>query len=331
MPSPRFTSLEVCAGAGGQALGLERAGFDPMALVENDPDACATLRTNRPHWRVEQADLFNFEPDEQLRNVDLLAAGLPRVKSMATVQKLEDEYERKLLKATAYLAHDVQPNALLIENVPELATSDAFEDLRSFMREELEHLGYVLHWNVLNAADFGVPQERKQGYLVALRERYSRWFHWPAPFAGRTPTVGEVLRPSMAARGWPHAVAWAAWADRLAPTIVGGSKNRGGGDLGPTGSKRIWATMGVNGGAIGNEVPDKDFPWLPHTDNPKDLPKLTVPQVAALQAFPDNWTVCGRKTSTYRQIGHAAPPPIAEAVGHAIATALASGRRSAAV
>ncbi|GAA0435570.1 DNA cytosine methyltransferase [Streptomyces luteireticuli] len=324
----RFTSLEVCAGMGGQALGLERAGFDPVALIENDRDACATLRANRSQWRVLETDLLTFVPEDYLYDVDLMAAGLPRVKSMATIHKPEDDYERKLLRATVYLAHTVQPRALLIENVPDLATSDNFEGLRQFMRNELEHLGYKLHWNVLNAADFGVPQERKQGYLVALREEYASHFHWPEPLPGHTPTVGAVLGASMAVNGWPHADEWASLANRPAPTIVGGSKNRGGPDLGPTGSKNIWARMGVNGEAVGDSLPDADFPWLPDAGDRKLLPKLTNPQVAALQALPQDWTVCGRKTSTYRQIGHAAPPPVAEAMGRAIATALAAGLSS---
>ncbi|MFC5724763.1 DNA cytosine methyltransferase [Streptomyces gamaensis] len=327
MPLPRFTSLEICAGVGGQALGLERAGFDPVSLVEIDRDACATLRTNRPQWRVLEKDLRDFVPDEDHRDVDLLAAGLPRVKSSATVKRPEDEYERELLKATIYLVHNVQPRALLIENVPDLVTSEEFEDLRSFMDEELKFLGYRLSWHVLNAVNFGVPQDRKQGYLLALRQDCGP-FQWPAPHEDPAPTVGEVLKSSMAERDWPYAADWAQRADRPAPTIVGGSKNRGGGDLGPTGTKKKWATMGVNGGAIGDEVPDKHFPWLPDANDPALLPKLTVRQVAKLQAFPADWTVCGRKTSTYRQIGHAAPPPVAEAVGRAIAAALVAGSGS---
>ncbi|MFH8790899.1 DNA cytosine methyltransferase [Streptomyces roseoverticillatus] len=326
MRQPHLTSLELCAGAGGQALGLERAGFTPLALIENDRDACATLRTNREQWNVLQEDLLTFDPDEHphLYDVDLVAAGPPRVKPVADgKERPQDREARALLEATVYLAHAVQPRALLIENVADLVESPKLTDLRKFVHEELEHLGYGVHSKVLDAADFGVPQERRQGFFVALRGPYADRFRWPEAVGSPTPTVGEMLGASMAERGWPHAAAWAKHANRPAPTIVGGSKGRGGADLGQKGSKAAWARLGVNGESLGDAVPAEDFPWLPDAENRKLLPKLTIPQVAALQAFPADWTLEGLKTSRFRQVGHASPPPVAEAVGRAIADALA--------
>ena len=104
-------------------------------------------------------------------------------------------------------------------------------------------------------------------------------------------------------------------ASEIAPTIVGGSKKHGGPDLGPTRARAAWAAMGVNGLGIADEVPGPDFP----VDRP---PKLTVAMVARLQGFPDDWTITGRKTAAYRQVGNAFPPPVARALGTAIAAAL---------
>ncbi|MEU7136657.1 DNA cytosine methyltransferase [Streptomyces sp. NPDC046261] len=328
MPTPRFTSLEVCAGAGGQVLGLEQAGFAPLALIENDPDSCATLRANRVGWNVIEADLRTFDPADHpyLYDVDLMAAGPPRVKPLIGKKQLPQDLEaHELLRATVYLVHAVRPSALLIENVAGLVESGPLADLRSFVRDELEHLGYELHRTVLDAADFGVPQERKQGFFVALRKEYAGRFRWPEPGVDRAPTVGEVLGASMAERGWPHASDWARWAARPAPTIVGGSRNRGGPDLGQSGSKAAWERLGVNGNSLGDAVPAQDFPWPPETEDRKLLPKLTIPQVAVLQAFPPHWELKGNKTSRYCQIGHASPPPVAAAVGQAIAAALGNG------
>jgi DNA (cytosine-5)-methyltransferase 1 len=101
---------------------------------------------------------------------------------------------------------------------------------------------------------------------------------------------------------------------------VGGSKKHGGPDLGPTRARAAWAAMGVNGLGIADEIPGPDFPAA-------EPPKLTVAMVARLQGFPDDWTITGRKTAAYRQVGNAFPPPVARALGTAIAAALNAAPR----
>ncbi|WNI24594.1 DNA (cytosine-5-)-methyltransferase [Streptomyces sp. ITFR-16] len=312
--------VDVCAGAGGLALGLEQAGFEPVLLLDNKPVACETLRANRPRWNVVEMDLLDFVPDEHPHtyDVDLLSAGLPRVRSSATAGRVGTDVEERLLEAAILLAHSIQPRALIIENVPGLVYASAFETLRGFVRKELEHLGYRLHWFVLNAADFGVPQDRKQGVLVALKERFADTFRPPVATVTEHISVGRALRRSMAARGWREADAWAEQAIAVAPTLVGGSDNRGGADLGPTGTKTAWARMGVNGGALADEVPGPEVVGRP------GLIKLTDAQTALLQGFPTDWLFAGRKTARYRQIGHASPPPVGRALGLAVARALRS-------
>jgi DNA (cytosine-5)-methyltransferase 1 len=144
------------------------------------------------------------------------------------------------------------------------------------------------------------------------------YFTWPSPRPEDTPTVGETLLDLMAANGWPGAPAWAAKANDIAPTIVGGSKKHGGADLGPTRAKRAWRELGVNALGIADAAPLGDDPATM-------APKLTCAMVARLQGWDDaeyQWTFTGRKTSHYRQIGNAFPPPVARAIGGRIRRAL---------
>ncbi|MFB7931044.1 MULTISPECIES: DNA cytosine methyltransferase [Streptomyces] len=321
----RLGLVDVCSGAGGLASGLESAGFAPVLLLDNKQQACETLLANRPKWKVICGDLVEFLPEEhpETMDVDLLSAGLPRVKSSAAVGRSDSDQELRLLTATIYLVHSIQPRALLLENLPALVESPAYAGIRDFVRAELTHLGYRFRWFVLNAADFGVPQERLQGVLVALKKPWFHAFDVPAPTVSEHVSVGRALRRSMGERGWLEADVWADQARAVAPTLVGGSDNRGGADLGPSGTKRAWARMGVNGGAFADEVPGPDYEW-PRSDDAAQMLKITVDQAAVLQSFPPEWRITGRKTARYRQIGHATPPPVGRALGEAIATALRS-------
>ncbi|MEU2061718.1 DNA cytosine methyltransferase [Streptomyces sp. NPDC013455] len=318
--------MEICAGAGGLARGLEDAGFDPVLLLDNRPVACETLRINRPGWDVREIDLVDFDPtdEQQVYDVELLSGGLPRVKSPAAANRTRgDDAELAVFTAAVDLIYGVQPRAVLLENVPDLAQKSEYQTIRCLVGEELGHLGYRFRWLVLDAKDYGVPQHREVGFLIAFKGDLIDGFEPPAPHPGSTPTVGETLRDSMGARGWPDVDKWADQAGAPAPTIVGGSWDRGGADLGPTGAKRKWARMGVDGATVADEVPDADFVWNPAAGRSGLVP-LTVEQVALLQGFPREWRIAGRKTARYRQVGNATPPPLARAVGEAIASALLS-------
>ncbi|MEU5849637.1 DNA cytosine methyltransferase [Saccharopolyspora shandongensis] len=319
-----LSSLELCAGAGGLALGLEQAGFDPVLLLDSRPVACETLRLNRPAWDVRAMDLHRFNPADhpQAHKVDLLAAGLPRVKSAATNSRARGSaLELGLLTYTISLVRGVQPRALLVENVPDLVTKDTFASTRKRVGETLEDLGYRYRWFVLNAVDHGVPQDRKQGVLVALVADLMDAFDEPLSGREVSGTVGSVLKESMSARGWMQVDEWADQANQVAPTLVGGSWDRGGADLGPTGTKRAWATMGVDGGTVADQVPGPEFHWDP-TRGRSGMVRLTVEQAARLQGFPPDWHFAGRKTARYRQVGHASPPPVGRALGRAVRDAL---------
>lgn len=303
----QLACLEICAGAGGQALGLELAGFEPAALVEIDPACCNTLRFNRPQWNVIEGDVKQFQ-GKSLEGIDLLAGGVPCPPFSKAGKQLGYKDERDLFPEALRLVRESQPRAVLLENVRGFL-DPAFEDYRSNLKSQLEAMGYKVDWKLLHASDFGVSQLRPRVVIVAIRRGLADGFTWPHPGENGPLTVGQLLHDQMASKNWDGAEEWKLKANDIAPTIVGGSKKHGGPDLGPTRAKRAWAKLGVDGMGIANEPPAKEF---------SGMPKLTVPMVARLQGFPDTWHFTGKKTPAYRQVGNAFPPPVAHAVASAI-------------
>ena len=309
--------LELCAGAGGQAIGLEMAGFEAAALVEFDKHACGTLKLNRPEWDIRHADVKGFDASG-FKDVDLVAAGVPCPPFSIAGRQLGENDERDLFPAALKIVAAVQPKAVLFENVRGFA-SPKFENYRDRLEAKLKALGYQSDYRVVNSSDFGVPQLRPRFVWVALRHEYAQHFVWPHP-SGEKLTVGGELEEMLGAKGWRGAKRWAKGAMKIAPTIVGGSKKHGGPDLGPTRAKREWLALGVNGAGVANEPPSKDQPV-------DYLPKLTVEMVARIQGFPPEWKFSGGKTASYRQVGNAFPPPVAAAIGRQIALALSKQKQ----
>lgn len=307
----KLTSVEICAGAGGQALGLERAGFEHLCLVDNQKHCCDTLRFNRPSWKVVECDLADFD-GTPYKGVDLLAGGLPCPPFSVAGKQLGKKDERNLFPEAIRLVREIQPRAVMIENVRGILDA-VFKDYREFIAKQLQPMGYVTDWKLLNACDYGVPQLRPRVVFVALLEDLWDDFSWPEPTGDHPATVGETLYEMIKADGWKGAKAWKERANEIAPTIVGGSLKHGGPDLGPTRAKRAWAQLGVDGHGVANEPPGPDF---------VGMPRLTTSMVALLQGFPEDWKFSGKKTPAYRQIGNAFPPPVAHAVGEKIKKAL---------
>lgn len=308
-----LTCIEICAGAGGQALGLEMAGFEALAHVEYDAHACATLRLNRPHWNVIEGDVRRFSAHPFV-GVDLLAGGVPCPPFSKAGKQLGHNDERDLFPEALRLVEECRPKAVMLENVRGFLDA-IFTDYRLHLKGRLRALGYEASWHLLNASDFGVPQLRPRVVVVAIREDLAANFQAPLPLTdGVLPkTVGETLVDLMAADGWEGALEWAAKANEIAPTLVGGSKKHGGADLGPTRSRKAWASLGVNGISLANAAPPRGF---------TGMPRLTVRMAARIQGFPDSWQFAGGKTASYRQIGNAFPPPVARAVAQRISEAI---------
>lgn len=317
MPSAdTLKTLELCAGAGGQALGLEQAGISHAGLIEIDPHACKTLRFNRPHWNVLQADLCTFTGVSSFKGVDIVSGGLPCPPFSKAGKQLGDQDERNLFPTAIQIIDELRPRAVVIENVRGILDA-VFEDYRTYIAGSLKKLGYKPAWKLLNSSDFGIPQLRPRVVFVAIQDRFADSFSWPEPENLPPKTVGETLRDLMAANGWKGAGAWSKAANEIAPTIVGGSTKHGGPDLGPTRAKRAWARLGVNGHLIADDPPAIGF---------TGMPRLTVRMVARIQGFPDDWIFSGRKTNAYRQVGNAFPPPVACAIGAAVSRALKTRR-----
>ncbi len=307
-----LTVLDICTGAGGEALGLEMAGFDNAAAIEIDANACQTLRLNRPSWQVIESDIRAINGND-FKGVDLLAGGVPCPPFTIAGKQLGSDDERDLFPEALHLIEQVQPKAVMLENVPGFASAK-FTSYRNDLLRKLHTLHYIAQWRVLNSSDYGVPQLRPRFVLVALREPYADAFRWPTP--GKViSAVNLAIGDLMASRGWHGVTRWYRKANGIAPTLVGGSKKHGGPDLGPTRARKQWAELGIDGLGIANAAPDEDFPA-------EAMPRLTLRMAARIQAFPDTWQFAGGKTAAYRQIGNAFPPLVAQAVGGAIMAAL---------
>ncbi len=300
-----YTSIEICAGAGGQALGLEMAGFEHLALVEDEQDYCDCLKSNRPNWNVQCMDVRNFDGKPYRGEIDLLAGGVPCPPFSVAGKQLGAEDERDLFPQMLRLVEEIGPRCVMIENVRGFL-SKQFDRYRQQIICKLNTLGYNVHLKLLNASDYGVPQLRPRAIIIGVRTDIFDTFTFPQPAKDLSNNVGNVLYDLMNENGWHGIDDWKRQAQRIAPTLVGGSKKHGGPDLGPTRARLAWAEMGIDGRGIANDAPSTDF---------VGMPKLTPRMMARLQGFPDNWFFGNRKTIACRMIGNAFPPPVAKAVG----------------
>ncbi|MBQ3401846.1 MAG: DNA cytosine methyltransferase [Synergistaceae bacterium] len=302
-----LTCVEICAGAGGQALGLERAGFRHSALVEYEPEYCEVLRLNRPVWNIICHDVRDFD-GRKYHGADLLAGGVPCPPFSIAGKGLGQYDERDLFSEAVRLIREINPKAVMIENVRGFL-SGRFSDYRREILSGIEAQGYTVFIKLVNASCFGVPQSRQRAVIVGIRNDQNTLFTYPEGDCGHIVTVGEALYDLAASDGWEGAEYWAAHADKPAPSIVGGSKKHGGPDLGPVRARQEWASMGVDGGSIADKAPCPGH---------EGMIRLTPRMIARLQGFPDTWEFTGKKTAVCRMIGNAFPPPVAEAVGRKI-------------
>lgn len=280
------------------------AGFEHVALVEYEEEYCQVLKNNMPHWNVICGDVHDFD-GRAYKGVDLLAGGVPCPPFSVASKQLGKEDERDLFPEAIRLVKEINPKAVMLENVRGFL-DPKFSDYREHILESIRALGYKVQIKLLNASDYGVPQLRPRVIIVGIRNDIKARFEYPVERMIEPPTVGETLKSLMGANNWKGLDAWVSQANRIAPTIVGGSKKHGGPDLGPARARKAWAELRVDGTGVANEAPSEDF---------EGIPKLTKEMIALIQGFPSEWNFGKKKTAACRMIGNAFPPPVAKAIG----------------
>ncbi|MCO6387478.1 DNA cytosine methyltransferase [Aliihoeflea sp. 40Bstr573] len=338
----QLTVLEICAGGGGQAIGLHAAGFHHVGLIERLEPACATLKLNRPDWPIIKADVADID-FEQYRGVDLLAGGVPCQPFSFAGEGLGKDDPRDLFRRAVEITGIVQPKAIMFENVMGLLGPKHL-DYRLFILSELDRLGYEAEWRAIEAPSFGMAQKRERAILVGFKKGLMHRFRWPEPLEIAPKTIGETLLDLMASNGWPHAEDWAAKATGHCMTIIGGSERKTSFDLAMEKGREHWFAQGINPSRRADNAPDASagpVGELGSKDQIDTYPKLTIRMVARLQGFPDEWRFAphakwtpetgydlrgdiplGSPMPKLRQIANAFPPPLARVLGIRIKRAL---------
>ena len=336
-PLRPYSSIELFAGAGGLAIGLEQAGFQAMALNEWDKHACNTLRLNRPHWHVIEGDIHqvDFTP---FKGVDFLSGGFPcQAFSYAGNQLGFADTRGTLFFEFARAIQECQPKVFFGENVRGLLEHDNGRTLATIKRV-IHDLGYTLiEPTVLKAIFYRVPQKRERLMLVGIRNDVLPYaaFSWPAPYKRicvlrDALTAGELYPvdvPTSEGQKYPKRKAeilglvpqggyWRDLPDEIQREYMQGSYFLGGGKTGMA-RRLAW------------DAPSLTLTCSPaqkQTErcHPAENRPLTVREYARIQTFPDAWQFSGPVTSQYKQIGNAVPVNLALAVGRRLIALLNS-------
>ncbi|TWF49507.1 DNA-cytosine methyltransferase [Neorhizobium alkalisoli] len=296
------------------ALGLERAGFEHVALVEFNKNAVATLKANRPNWPVIAADLrkVDFKPYRDQR-IDLLTGGLPCTPFSTSGQKKGRHDENDLMMEGVRAVREIAPKAFLFENVEGLLHS-RHADYVAFLLRQFSKAGYATEIHRIDAKDYGVAQNRSRIMFVGIRKDLGDSFRMPRKFPELTTNVGVVLADLMGENGWSGAEAWLqSMKDRdyRADTI---RKYQG--------SPRDGEAIRAEARGIRYAPPAKAAPTDDEASHDGFVPGLTNRMRARLQGFPDDWRFIGGLGPVADQIGNAVVPAVAQAMGLAMLSAL---------
>lgn len=333
-PKRKFKTIELFAGAGGLALGLEEAGLDCILLNEIDKDACNTLRKNRPRWNIEEGDISNINFKPYKGKVDLVTGGFPCQAFSYAGKKLGFEDARgTLFYEFARAVKETQPLVAVGENVRGLLSHENGKTVNG-MISVLEELGYeVIPPQVLKAIFYNVPQKRERLFLVALRKNSGLKFEYPAPNK-KVLTLKDALKkgvlykndvPKSLGQKYPKTKEeimklvppGGYWRDlplEIQKSYMQKSFYLGGGKTGM--ARRIsW------------DEPSLTLTCAPaqkQTErcHPDETRPFTVREYARIQTFPDEWEFSGSLTSQYKQIGNAVPVNLAKAMGQMIVKTL---------
>ena len=310
----RTRVVELCAGAGGLALGLERAGFEHVALIEMNRNAVATLRANRPNWNVVQADVRKIDFSQYRdQRIDLLTGGLPCTPFSTVGQKKGRHDENNLMMEGVRAVREIGPKAFLFENVEGLLHSRHADHVALLLRE-FSKAGYSTEIHRINAKDYGVAQNRSRIMLVGMRKDLTGAFRMPRKFPELATNVGDALADLMGENGWSGADTWLqSMKDRdyRADTIRGYQ-----------GSAREGEAIRADRRQIRYAPPAKAAPTEDEGSREGFVPGLTNQMRARLQGFPDNWKFVGGLGPVADQIGNAVVPAMAQAMGLAMLSAL---------
>lgn len=328
MGDRRHTDIELFAGAGGLALGLEQAGFDGLAYVEMNGDACETLRRNRPSWNVIEGDVHDIDFRRYDGQVDLVSGGFPcQAFSMAGKRLGFGDIRGTLFAEIIRCANETHPKMLLMENVKGLLSHDGGRTFET-IRHEVEKAGYSLQWKILNASYHGVGQARERIVMIGIRDdladRIS--FEYPEPDDRQT-TLRDALDGVPDSPGVSYSEKKAKVLDLVPP---GGCWVDLSQDIAREYMKSSYDSPGGKRGMARRLSWDR--PCLTLTTSPSqkqterchpdETRPLTVREYARVQSFPDDWEFAGGIGSQYRQIGNAVPVEMARRIGVQIVKAL---------
>jgi DNA (cytosine-5)-methyltransferase 1 len=333
-PLKSYASVELFAGAGGLAVGLEKAGLSNILLSEIDKNACATLRKNRPEWNVIEGDVANIDFTSFKGKVDVLTGGFPCQAFSFAGKRLGFEDARgTLFFEFARAVKETQPLICVGENVRGLFQHEAGKTIEG-MVSVLNELGYdVIPPRVLKAIFYNVPQKRERVFIVGLRKDAGLKFDWPLE-KKEVLTVKDALKkgslyetdvPVSMGQAYPKSKReimelippggyWRDLPIDLQKSYMKGSFHLSGGKTGM--ARRIsW------------DEPCLTLTCAPaqkQTErcHPEETRPFTVREYARIQTFPDDWSFEGSLTSQYAQIGNAVPVNLAEAVGKSIVRSL---------
>jgi DNA (cytosine-5)-methyltransferase 1 len=320
----QFTAIELFAGAGGLALGLENAGLKTKTLIEWDRDACITLRVNRPDWDVRQADVSSA--DFTGMQADVVLGGFPcQAFSYAGQKRGFEDTRGTLFFDFARCVDAVKPRIFVGENVRGLLRHDNGRTLGT-MVEVMTELGYRVEYRVLKAQYFDVAQKRERLVIVGIRNDLKIPHVFPKE-NDYLITVRDALHNVPASAGQqypagkkavlaqvPEGGYWRALPESLQRSYMGASYFMGGGKTGMA-RRLAW------------DEPSLTLTCSPaqkQTErcHPAETRPLTVREYARIQSFPDSWQFAGSTASQYKQIGNAVPVNLGYHIGKAIISML---------
>ncbi|MHA0305672.1 DNA cytosine methyltransferase [Mesomycoplasma ovipneumoniae] len=323
-----YTSIELFAGAGGLALGLEQAGFKHIGLVEYDKYAASTLRANRPKWNVICEDIeivakkdlekeFNIKKGE----LDLLSGGAPCQSFSYAGKRLGlDDVRGTMFYHYAVFLNKLQPKMLLFENVKGLLSHDKGRTFNTIINI-FEQEGYKIFYEVLNAWDYGVAQKRERLIVVGIRNDLvnDKEFLYPLKYKYK-PVLSDILQDVPSSLGAKYSKTKK---DIFSLVPPGGYWRDIPEDIAKDYMKSCWYMGGGRTGILRRLSLDEPSltvlttPQMKQTDrcHPTETRPFTVRENARIQSFPDEWIFTGPMSSQYKQVGNAVPCNLAKEVG----------------